>query len=79
MQPVSVPMDNVKLPGFVGAVIVQDNVNDLAGRYLILDGIEEADELLMAVALHAAADNPAVDNIDRTPRLTRHNGGTATK
>ena len=35
-------------------VIVQDNVNDFAGRYLSLDGIEEADELLMSVALHHA-------------------------
>ena len=43
----------------MGAVIVQDNVNDFAGRYLSLDGIEDADELLMSVALHAAADNPA--------------------
>jgi hypothetical protein len=31
---------------------------------LSLDGIEEADELLMSVALHAAADNPAVENIE---------------
>ena len=49
---------------FMGAVIVQDNLNDFAGRYLSLDGIEEADELLMSVALHAAADNPAVENIE---------------
>ena len=31
----------------MGAVIVQDNVNDFAGSYLSLDGIEEADELSM--------------------------------
>ena len=33
-------------------------------HHLSLDGIEEADELLMSVALHAAADNPAVENIE---------------
>ena len=29
----------------------------LAGRGLRLDGVQEADELLMAVALHVAADD----------------------
>jgi hypothetical protein len=43
---------------FMGAAIVQDNVNDFAGRYL---GLEQ---LLMSVALHAAADNPTVENIE---------------
>ena len=43
----------------VGCVIVDDDVDDLAGRHLGLDGIEEADELLMAMALHAAADDLA--------------------
>src|SRR5262249_1920400 len=38
----------------VRTVIVQDHVDDLARRNLGLDGIEEADELLMPVALHAA-------------------------
>jgi hypothetical protein len=32
-------------------------VDDLADRDLRLDRVEEADELLMAVALHAAADD----------------------
>jgi len=30
----------------MGAVVVQDNVNDFAGWHLGLEGIEEADELL---------------------------------
>lgn len=46
------------------AVVVQDNVNDFAGWHLGLEGIEEADELLMPVALHAAADNPAFEHIE---------------
>jgi hypothetical protein len=42
---------------FVAAVIVEDDVDDLAGRDLGLDGVEEADELLVPVALHAAPDD----------------------
>jgi hypothetical protein len=42
---------------FVAAVIVEDDVDDLASRDLAFDRIEEADELLMSVALHAAADD----------------------
>ena len=38
-------------------------MNDLAGRHLALDGVEEADELLMPVALHAAADDGAVEHV----------------
>jgi dihydroxyacetone kinase len=30
-----------------------------------LDGVEEADELLMAVALHVAADDGAVEHVER--------------
>jgi len=41
----------------VSDVVVQDRVNGLAGRDLALDRIEEADELLMPVSLHAAADD----------------------
>ena len=33
----------------VGRIIVEDNVDDLAGRDVDFDGIEKADELLMAV------------------------------
>ena len=42
---------------FVAAVIVKDDVDDLAGRDLGLDGVEEADELLVPVALYAAPDD----------------------
>src|SRR5438067_9211086 len=36
-----------------------------AGRDLALDRVEEADELLMAVALHVAADHGAVEHVER--------------
>jgi hypothetical protein len=39
----------------VGGVVIDDSVHQLAGRDLILGGIEEADELLVPMALHAAA------------------------
>ena len=40
-------------------------MDELAGRNLRLDGVEEADELLMAVALHVAADHRAVEHVER--------------
>ena len=49
----------------VGGVVVEDDVDDLAGRHLGLDGVEEADELLMPVALHAAADDLALEHVER--------------
>ena len=48
----------------VGGVVVEDDVDQLAGRDLGLDGVEEADELLMAVALHVAADDRAVEHVE---------------
>jgi hypothetical protein len=46
----------------VGGVVVNDSVDQLAGRDLRLHGIEETDELLMAVALHVAADDGAIEH-----------------
>ena len=39
-------------------------MDQLAGRDLALDGIEEADEFEVAVALHAAADHRAVEHAE---------------
>ena len=40
-------------PGvFVGRVVVDNGVDRLSCRHLGLDGIEEADELLVPVTLH---------------------------
>ena len=50
----------------VGGVVVEDDVDDLAGRRLGLDRVQEADELLMAVALHVAADDGAVEHVERS-------------
>ena len=48
----------------VGGVVVEDGVDGLAGGDLALDGVEEADELLMPVALHAAADDLAFQDVE---------------
>ena len=50
---------------FVSGVVVENGVDGLAGRDGGFDGVEEADELLMAVALHAAADDRAVQDVER--------------
>jgi hypothetical protein len=42
----------------------EDHVHGLAGRDGLLDGVEEADELLMAMALHASADDLAVQHVE---------------
>ena len=39
----------------VGGVVVEHGVDDRADRHLSLDGVEEADERLMAMTLHTAA------------------------
>jgi hypothetical protein len=48
----------------VGCVVVDDGVDFLSRRHLRLDGVEEADGLLVPVALHIAADDGAVEDID---------------
>ena len=60
------------MPGKPGAdffvlmsgVVVENGVDDFACGDLSLDGVQEADELLMAVALHVAADDGAVEHIE---------------
>src|SRR5262245_39756608 len=48
----------------VGGIVVDDCVDILASGNLGVDGVEEADELLMATTLHVAADNGAVENVE---------------
>src|SRR3546814_2768743 len=47
----------------VGGIVIEDYVNDLARRDFGLDGVQEADELLMAVALHVAADDGSIEDV----------------
>ena len=53
---------------FVGGVVIDDGVDGLSLRHLRLDGIEEADELLMALALHVVADDGAVEHVESGER-----------
>ncbi|MDF2809947.1 MAG: hypothetical protein K0S56_978 [Microvirga sp.] len=56
------PVDHLGV--LVGGKIVEDSVNRLASRDLALDGVEEADELLMPVPLHAAADDITLQDVE---------------
>ncbi len=51
------------LPVLVRSIVVEDDVDQLASRHLGLNGVEEADELLMPEALHTEADDPAVQHV----------------
>src|SRR6202035_2901330 len=57
------PSSNIGM--FMGGVVVDDGVDRLSRGNLFLDDIEEADELLMAMALHVAADHRAVEDLHR--------------
>ena len=50
---------------FMGGVVVQNDMDDLAGRDVPLDPIEEADKLLMAVTGHVLADHRAFQDVQR--------------
>lgn len=55
----------------MGPVIIHDRVDILSGGHFALNNIEETnnieemDELLMTVLLHAAADHRAVKDVER--------------
>ena len=49
----------------VGGVVVEDGVDQLAGRHVAPRPVEEADELLVPVPLHALADDRAVEHVQR--------------
>ena len=55
----------------VGGIVVDHGVNHLPGRHRGLDLVEEADELLMPVALHVAADHRAVQHVQRGEQRRR--------
>jgi ComEC/Rec2-related protein len=55
----------------VRGIVVEDDADDLANRHLGLDGVEEADELLMPVPLHTAADDLALEHVERGEQCRR--------
>jgi hypothetical protein len=56
------PFDHLGV--LVSGVVVEDGVDRLAGRDLALDGVQKPDELLMPVALHATADDLALQHVE---------------
>ena len=48
----------------VGRIVVYEGVDHFSHRDLLVDRVEEADELLMARALHVAADDGAVKDVE---------------
>src|ERR1700686_118523 len=59
---------------FVGGIVIEDDVDGLLHWNRFLDGIEEADELLMAMALHAPADHLTFEHVEGS----KERGGTVT-
>ena len=47
----------------MGGVVVEDDVDSLVRRDLSVDHVQEADELLVPVALHIAPDNRPVEDV----------------
>ena len=56
------PLANLRM--LVGRVVVDDGVDRLSGRHLRFDGVEEANELLVPVALHVMTDDGAVEDVE---------------
>ena len=50
---------------FMDGIVAEDGVDHLAGRHGPLDGCDEADELLMSMARHAATDDLAFEHAER--------------
>ena len=78
----SEPSSNIGM--LMGGVVVDDGVDRLSDGNLFLDDIEETNELLMAMALHVAADHRAVEDVHRgeqrrcaVPLIVVRHGSTA--
>ena len=69
----------------VGGVVVEDHVQDFFDRHLRLNGVQEADELLMTMALHTSANDLAFEDIESSEQrrcavalvVVGHRPGTA--
>src|SRR5258705_5625437 len=59
---------------FVGGIVVEDDVDGLLRWNRFLDGVEEADELLMTMALHTPADHLTFEHVEGS----KERGGTVT-
>ncbi len=57
------PLDDLRV--LVGGLVVWHDMDLLGCGHLGLDGVQEADELLMPAALHAAAGHAAFKHVQR--------------
>ena len=48
----------------MGSVVIDDGMDRLSLRHPRFDGVEEADELLMAVSFHVLPDDGAIEDIE---------------
>jgi hypothetical protein len=48
----------------VGGLVIENDVDDLAGRRLRLDGVQKSNEFLMTMARHVATDDCAVEDVE---------------
>ena len=56
------PSQDLRL--LMSGIVVQNDMDGLADRYRRLDRVEEANELLVPMALHAAANDGAVEHVE---------------
>ena len=61
------PFKNLRV--FVSGIVVDDHMHRFLLGHPGIDDVEEADELLMAMALHALADDLAVKHIERREKV----------
>ena len=70
---------------FMGSVVIDDGMDRLSLRHPRFDGVEEADELLMAVSFHVLPDDGAIEDIEGSKQrrgtvalvVMRHRAGAA--
>ena len=60
-------------------VVVQDHVDGLVLRHFGFDEVEEADELLMALALHVLCDDRTVRHVERGEQRRRRTSQSVIK
>ena len=56
------PLTHLRMP--VDGVVVEDHVHKLSGRHLSLNSIQEANELLVTMALHTSANDLSFEHVE---------------
>jgi hypothetical protein len=56
------PLTHLRM--LVGGIVIEDHVHELSSGHLGLDSIQEADELLVTMALHTSANDLAFEHVE---------------